>query len=114
MKLHRSLAIGFTLLCGASLPAMAQSSQNSCTRLQQLTDQNRERFNKDWVSQAENVIKPPISRDASNMPSRRRGSEAARPAGREPESVRHHAADPTTQQAQPSRTSRTAPAARSS
>ncbi len=57
MKLHRSLAIGFTLLCGASLPAMAQSSQNSCTRLQQLTDQNRERFNKEWVSQAENVIK---------------------------------------------------------
>ncbi len=57
MKLHTTAALGITLLCSASLPALAQGEQNSCTRLQQVTDQNRERFNMDWVRQAETVIR---------------------------------------------------------
>jgi hypothetical protein len=56
MKLHTTAALGITLLCSASLPALAQGEQNSCTRLQQITEQNRERFNMDWVRQAQTVI----------------------------------------------------------
>ncbi len=113
MKLHRSLAIGFTLLCGASLPAMAQSSQNSCTRLQQLTDQNRERFNKEWVSQAENVIKSANQQRCQQYAEQAQG--AAKQLDQQASSQNQSGTtQQTNERSRPSRTSRTAPAARSS
>ena len=57
MKLTTTAAIGFTLLCSVSAPALAQSSQDSCARLQQVTEQNRNRFNGEWIRQAEQVIR---------------------------------------------------------
>jgi hypothetical protein len=41
MKLMTTAAIGLTLLCSVSAPALAQSSKDSCARLQQVTEQNR-------------------------------------------------------------------------
>ena len=63
MKLYKTAGIGISVLCSVSIPALAQSSQESCTRLQQVTEQNRTRFNPEWVRQAEKVIQ---SRDEKN------------------------------------------------
>lgn len=62
MKLHTTLAIGAALLCGASMPALAAQT-DYCARLQQLTDQNRSRFNGEWAKQADAVLQ---SRNAQN------------------------------------------------
>jgi len=48
------LSVG--MLCGVAMPALSQASQNSCTRLQQLADQNRTRFNPAWITEANKVI----------------------------------------------------------
>lgn len=58
MKRHAFIAVSAALLCGASIPALAQSAQGDyCSRLQQLTDQNRTRFNSEWVRQADQVLR---------------------------------------------------------
>jgi ribosomal 30S subunit maturation factor RimM len=57
MKRSTITILSVGLLCSVATPVLSQSAQESCARLQQLTDQNRNRFNPAWVTEADKAAK---------------------------------------------------------